>query len=83
MNIQIQIEQLILEEMDLSPGQRSQVQVAVEAELYHLVAGGLPSGLQGGGFISSLPVTVNPVASTNPEMLGVSIARSIYAQLRK
>ncbi|MBW4441976.1 MAG: hypothetical protein KME10_12205 [Plectolyngbya sp. WJT66-NPBG17] len=83
MNIQIQIEQLILEEMSLSPGQRSQVQVAVEAELSRLVAGGLPSELQGGGFISNLPVTVNPVASTNPEMLGASIARSVYAQLRK
>jgi hypothetical protein len=84
MNLQIQIEQLIVEEMNLTSGARSRLQTAVETELSRLIrVEGLPIALQGGGFISKLPITVNSTESISPEILGTSIARFVYAQLQQ
>ncbi len=82
MSIQIQVEQLILEDLELSPSQRSHLQTMVETELIHLIeTRGLPPDLQGTLFIPKLPGAVNVLGSTNAEQLGKEIAQLIYAKL--
>jgi hypothetical protein len=82
MNINIQIERLILEGVNFSPGQRRQLQAAVEAELSRLLAAnGLPACLQNGGAIPKLPATLNVTQNPNPSQMGQEIAQSIYGEL--
>ena len=79
MNIDLQIEQLVFQGARLSPRQRRQVQMAIEAELSHLLTtNGVPSHLQSGVALPRLPLTLTAASSRNPTQLGQQIAHSIY-----
>ena len=79
MNINLQIEQILLEDIDLSYGERLYLQAAVEAELSQLLtAKGLPPHLQNGGIVPSIPAHINIPENPNPTHMGQQIAQSIY-----
>jgi hypothetical protein len=85
MNIKLHIERLVLDGVNIAPGQRHLLQASVEAELTRLLmAGGLSPSLAQG---TVLPRTVLPRISTggiqltagnNPTQLGQQIAQSVY-----
>ena len=83
MNIELHIERLILDGLPLTRREGALVQAAVETELARLLqAGGLASGLAGGGLTPRLhaaPVTLT--AGAEPAALGAQIARSVYGSL--
>ncbi|WP_028580790.1 hypothetical protein [Desulfogranum japonicum] len=80
MNINLHIERLVLDGLELGPGQGAKVQAAVEAELSRLLQeGGIAPGIQNGGELPSIrtkPLQVS--SSTSPNTLGVQIAQSVY-----
>jgi hypothetical protein len=79
MVINLQIEQLLLEDIDLSYGERLRLQAMVAAELSQLLtAKGLPPHLQNGGTIHNLPAHINILENPNPTQMGRQIAQSIY-----
>lgn len=79
MNINLQIEQILLEDIDLSYRERLHLQATVEAELSQLLtARGLPPHLQNGGTIPSLPGPIHISDNSNPAQMGSQIAQSIY-----
>ena len=86
MNINLHIEKLVLDGLDIGPGQDGKVKAAVEAELSRLLQeGGISSGLQGGGALSNIRVN-HPVqisGNANPKALGAQIARSVYGGIGK
>lgn len=80
MTINLHIERLILEGINMSPGQPQLLQASVEAELARLLAGGgLASQLTGGG---ALPCIACPALQLNggnaPAELGRRIAGAVY-----
>lgn len=85
MNINLHIERLVLNGLDIGPGQGANVKKAVEAELSRLlVEGGLASALQAGVALPRInvdPVRVNK--GTDPSCLGQQIARSVYGGIGK
>ena len=80
MNINLHIERLILDGVDIAPGQRPLMQAAVEAELTRLLTvGGLSPALTRGGALHR--VSVNAIQLTSgagPADLGRQIAGSVY-----
>lgn len=84
MAIKIQIDRLVLEDMNLSPRQRRQLQTAVEVELSHLIQDqGIPARWQQGGKIPILPSMVKHSLTTTPMLIGQEIARSIYGRMQE
>ncbi len=80
MNINVQIEQLVLDGITLTPAQRPLMQAALEAELGRLLtAGGLSSELAGGVTVPSVPAPGIQLAPNNdPGRLGRQIANAVY-----
>lgn len=85
MNINLHIERLVLDGLQIGPGQGVKVKAAVEAELSRLLQeGGLSSSLQGGNApprIRTNPMQVN--GNEYPKNLGAQIARSLYGGIGK
>ncbi len=83
MNINIQIDRIILENINISPSQRRHLQATVESELSSLLTtNGLPSHLQNGATLSSLPLgKVEVTNMTDIAVMGQQIAQQIYNQL--
>ncbi|HEX9018576.1 MAG TPA: hypothetical protein VF806_05295 [Anaerolineaceae bacterium] len=79
-DIRLSIERLVLDGLDLSPGDAGLVQAAFEAELTRLLCeGGLPAAWQGGAAVPALPaaaVTVSP--NPGPAGIGQQAAQSVY-----
>jgi len=86
MNINLHIERLVLDGVNIAPGQRPLVQAAVESELTRLLtAGGLSPDLTGGGAlhrVSANAIQLNSSAG-GPADLGRQIASSIYGGIGK
>ena len=81
MNINLLIEQILLEDIDLSYGERLRLQSSVESELSQLLtANGLAARLQG-GTIPTLSVSIDSSARPNPILMGSQIAQSIYQSI--
>jgi hypothetical protein len=84
MRIDLHIERLILDGLAIDPGQRAEVQAAVEAELARLLmTGGLNAGLLAGGALPSL--RAEAIQLTNESKgadLGVQIAQSVHGGLQ-
>lgn len=85
MNINLHIERLILEGVNISPGQRHMLQASVETELARLMTrGGVATRLTGGG---TLPRIASPAIKLNgsgsPIELGRQIASSVYSGIGK
>ena len=85
MNIRLYIESLILDGLEMGPGDGAKVKAAVEAELSRLLAdGGIAPGLHGGGSLAR--IRANPVSTgrdKSPRALGEKIARSVYGGIGK
>jgi hypothetical protein len=83
MDINLQIEQILLEDIDLSYGERLRLQVEVEAELSQLfTAHGLPSHLQNGGMIPRISANLDLPEKPTPAHMGKQIAQSIYHNIQ-
>lgn len=79
MNINLQIEQILLDDFNLSYQERLQLQTAVEAELSRLLTTNrLPSHLQTGGSIPSLSVPIHSSETSSSAQIAPQIAQSIY-----
>lgn len=80
MNITLHIERMVLDGLNLKPGEREQVKAAVETELARLLTGGgLTAGLQLGGAMPSIRTDQMQIdVDANPSSLGQEIARAVY-----
>jgi len=80
MNINLHIERLVLEGLNISPGQGEQVKAVVEAELTRLLGdGGLSDVLQSGGaFQRGITGGIEVANNESPAQLGEQIAGAIY-----
>ena len=80
MNVNLHIEKLILDGIDLSPQERSQLDIAMRAELTRLIAAeGINSSLQGGGTYDRLAAgNVQFSPGQSPDVMGQHIAQSVY-----
>jgi hypothetical protein len=82
MNINLQIDRLILENINLSPRERRQLQGAIETELALLLTtNGLPPHLQKGGAIPTLSTNLTITQSIDPAQMARQIAQDIYEGL--
>jgi hypothetical protein len=81
MNIRLHIDRLVLDGLNVSPGQGELVKASVEAELTRLLMdGGLGVGLHSGGAVPSIRTdTIEFAGKDNPLRQGEKIARSIYS----
>ena len=85
MNINLHIEKLVLEGLEIGPGQGAKVKATVEAELSRLLQEGeISSRLQGGGALPNIRITpVKVSGNANPKALGAQIAQSVYGGIGK
>ncbi len=85
MNIQLHIERLVLDGVDIVPGQRHLLQASVEAELSRLLGrGGIAPQLTQG--VAVPHVDADSIRTSNvasPTGLGHQIAASIYSGIGK
>jgi hypothetical protein len=83
MNINLQIEQILLEDIDLSYGERLRLQAEVEAELTQLItANGLPPQFQNGAAIPRISANLDLPEKLDPAHMGKQIAQSIYENIK-
>jgi hypothetical protein len=79
MNINLHIERLVLDGVDIAPGQRQLLQASVEAELTRLLADrGLAPGFAQGVALPKLSTNGMQLTGNNPTQLGQQIAQSVY-----
>ena len=83
MKINVYIERLILDGINMGPGQGAMVKAAVQAELSRLLAeGGVESGLLSGGAFPNMPARPIQVSEEiQPSRLGRQIARTVYGSI--
>lgn len=81
MNIKLRIERLVLDGLNVGPGQGALIRQAVADELSRLLSeGGLAPGLQSGGARPDIrPVSMGLNGDENPLRLGQQIARSVFS----
>jgi len=81
--INVYIERLILDGINMGPGQGAMVKAAVQAELSRLLAeGGVESGLLSGGAFPNMPARPIQVSEEiQPSRLGRQIARTVYGSI--
>lgn len=84
MNIRLHIDRLILDGLNVDPGQGALVKASVEAELRRLLTEGEPcSDLQVRSTMSD--IATNPMQifqDSKPSSIGIEIAREIYGRIR-
>ena len=80
MNINLHIERLVLDGVNIAPGQRHLLQASVETELARLLTdGGLAPGLAQGTALPRLSTSgIQLTGGNNPTQLGRQIAQSVY-----
>jgi hypothetical protein len=81
MNIDLQIDQLNLTGVNLTPRQRQELQFALEAELSRLLVNSDISRRQVNISLPSIPIKIDAGGAKNPTLLGKQIAQSIYGGL--
>ncbi|MBP1468348.1 hypothetical protein EYB53_021735 [Candidatus Chloroploca sp. M-50] len=82
MNIALHIDRLVLDGLELGPGQARLVRAAVEVELTRLLtAGGLAPELAAGAAMPTLEAGTIATAGSEPRALGGQIAQAVYAGL--
>ena len=83
MKINVYIERLILDGINMGPGQGAMVKAAVQAELSRLLAeGGVESGLKSGGVFPNMPARPIQVSEDiHPNRLGQQIARTVHGSI--
>ena len=79
MNINLHIERLILDGVDIAPGQRHLLQANVTTELTRLLNnGGLAHNLAEGVALSRMSTSDIQLTDNKPMELGQQIAQSVY-----
>lgn len=80
MNINLLIERLILDGVNIQPGQRHLLQASVETELARLLTdGGVSPSISGSGALPQVSANGIQLARSNdPVQMGRQIARSVY-----
>ena len=79
MNINLHIDRLVLEGVNIAPGQRHLLQASVEAELARLLSGGvLAPGFAEGTNLSRVSANGIELTGNKPAQLGRQIAESVY-----
>ncbi|MDO9236680.1 MAG: hypothetical protein Q7U28_11715 [Aquabacterium sp.] len=79
MNINLHIERLVLDGVNIAPGQRHLLRASVETELTRLLTdGGLAPGLVQGVALPRLSASAMQLTGNNPAQLGRQIAQSVY-----
>lgn len=84
MNVNLHIERLILDGVEIQPGQQHSLATAVESELVRLLsAGGLSRELTAGGALPSIKANGIELSNgLNQIGLGKQIAQSVYSGLK-
>jgi hypothetical protein len=84
MNINLHIERLVLDGVNIAPGQRHLLQASVETELTRMLTeGGVSSSLTQGSALSRLSTSGIQLTGNNPAQLGRQIAQSVYGGIGK
>jgi len=79
MNINLHIDRLVLDGVNIAPGQRHLLQAGMEAELTRLLRkGGLSSSFAQGIALSSMSASGMQLTGNNPTQIGHQIAQSVY-----
>ena len=79
MDINVHIERLVLDGVDIEPGQGDLLQASVIRELTQLFnSGGLASSLIGGASVSRVATNNIQFSDGKPQSLGQQIAKSVY-----
>lgn len=80
MNITLHIERLVLDGVNIAPGQHHVLQTSVETELIRLLTdGGLSPSLAQGTAVPRISTDgIQLTAGDNPTQLGQHIAQSVY-----
>jgi hypothetical protein len=83
MNIHVWIERLILDGINVGPGQVAKVKAAVEAELSRvLTESGAKSGLQASGAFPEVPArSIRVDEEVHPTHLGRQVAKAVYGSI--
>ena len=77
--INLHIENLVLDSVDVAPGQGDLLQASVTSELTRLLSnGGITSGFVGGDSQNRVATSGIQVADKSPRTLGQQIAQSVY-----
>ena len=79
MNINLHIERLVLDGVNIAPGQRDLLQASVTTELTQLLTnGGLMGNLVEGVSLPRLSASSIQLTGNSPTQLGQQIAQSVY-----
>jgi hypothetical protein len=79
MKINLHIERLVLDGVDIAPGQSNALKASVTTELTRrLTEGGFSSGLIDGNTPSRLNTNSIQLSNNNPTQIGQKIAQSVY-----
>ena len=84
MNINLHIERLVLDGVNIAPGQRDLLQASVTTELTRLLNNsGLAGKLVEGVSLPGLSTNSIQLTGNNPTQLGQQIAQSVYGGISK
>ena len=85
MNVKLHIERLLLDGVEIEPGQRELLQAAVETELVNLITlGGVADGIASGGTIPHVAGhSIQLQRDHGPAELGRNIAGAVYGGIGK
>lgn len=79
MNIKLHIERLVLDGVNIAPGQHHVLQASVETELTRLLTdGGLSLSLAQGTALPHISTGGIQLTNNNPTQIGQHIAQSVY-----
>lgn len=79
MNINLHIERLVLDGINISPGQRDLLQISITTELTRLLNNaGLAGNLVEGASLPRLSASSIQLNGNSPTQLGQQIAQSVY-----
>ena len=79
MNIKLHIERLVLDSVNIAPGQHHVLQASVETELIRLLTdGGLSPSLAQGTAVPRVFADAIKLTNNNPTQMGQQIAQSVY-----
>ena len=82
MNINLHIERLVLDGVNIAPGQRHLLQAGAEAELTRLLTErGLSPVLTQGANLSRVSTSGIQLTCNNPTQIGQQIAQSVYGEI--
>ena len=84
MEFNLHIERLVLDDVNITPGQNDLFQASVINELTHLFnSGGLGSNFVSGASINRVAANSIQLNDGKPQTLGQQVAQSVYGGIKK